>query len=105
MKQKKSCMNCIKGTVVTVNNDILCREKGIVSPDYACRKHRALPDAKSFKERNYKCIDCENFILNIKCVDGESHIGLCQLFSVREYDGKEKNACSKFVKGSIQIVS
>lgn len=104
MKQGKSCMNCIKGTVVSVNNDVLCREKGIVSPDYTCRRHRSIPDAKTFKEKNYKCSECENFIINTKA-DGEALIGLCQLFSVREFDGKEKNACSKFVKNAIQYVS
>lgn len=105
MKQKKSCSSCIKGTVVSVNNDILCREKGIVSPDYVCRKHRSIPEAKSFKEMNYKCSECENFILNSKSKESGTTIGLCQLFSVREFDGREKNACSKFVKNSVQYVS
>jgi hypothetical protein len=104
MKQKKSCSNCIKGAAVSVNNDILCREKGIVSHDYVCRKHRFIPEAKSFKEMNYKCIDCENFIINNKNSESSS-VGLCQLFSVREFNGEQKNACSKFVKKSVSHVS
>ncbi|HHW48722.1 MAG TPA: hypothetical protein GXX14_08925 [Clostridiaceae bacterium] len=105
MKQKKSCSNCIKGSAVLVNNDILCREKGIVSQDYVCRKHRFNPEPKSFKEMNYKCIDCSNFIANNKDNETEPSNGLCQLFSVREFNGREKSACSKFVKKPISIVS
>ena len=105
MKQKKSCSNCIKGAAVLVNNDILGREKGIVSQDYVCRKHRFNPEQKSFKEMNYKCIDCLNFITNSKDNGTQLPIGLCQLFSVREFNGKEKNACSKFVKKPVSQVS
>jgi len=98
MKVKKSCSNCIKGTSIPVNNDFFCREKGIVSPDYVCSRHRFMPEPKSFKEMNYKCIDCQYFMLNTAAADGFSSIGLCQLFSVRQYDGEQKNACSKFAK-------
>lgn len=103
MKQKKSCSNCIKGRPIPVNNDIFCREKGIVSPDYVCTKHRYQPDPKSFKELNYKCVHCENFIVRSK--NSSYTLGLCRLFSVREFKGEEKNACSKFVKRSEVIVS
>ena len=107
MKLRKSCSNCIKGVAVLVNNDIFCREKGIVSQDYVCRKHKFNPDAKSFKEMNYKCIDCENFITSAgdKYSGPPSSIGLCQLFSVREFDGRQKNACSKFVRNPALHVS
>jgi hypothetical protein len=105
MKQKKSCSNCIKGTPLPINNDVFCREKGIVSPDYSCFKHRFMPEPKSFKEMNYKCIDCQNFIVNIRLSDISRSIGLCQLFSVRQFDGQHKNACSKFVKKSALEVS
>lgn len=98
MKQKKTCANCIKGTPMPVNNDILCREKGVVSPDYVCSRHRFMPEAKSFKELNYKCIDCENFIINIRSSDGAKTSGFCQLFSYRQFNGEEKSACSKFSK-------
>jgi len=105
IKIKKSCSNCIKGLKISVNNDILCREKGAVSPDYVCSGHRWLPERKSFKDQNYKCIDCENFILNTKSADPSFPIGLCRLFSVRQFNGSQKNACSKFVKKAESNVS
>lgn len=104
MSQKKSCSNCIKGTAISVNNDILCREQGAVSPDFVCSKHRFAPSTKSPKERNFKCINCENFIISINS-QPDSSMGLCQLFSVRQFDGTQKNACSKFIKRSEQVVS
>ena len=100
MIQKKCCANCIRGIPVPVNNDILCREKGIVSRDYVCAKHRSTPGPKSFREMNYKCIHCENFIVNTKSSNSTAAVGLCRLFSVRQYVGEEKNACSKFIKRS-----
>ncbi len=105
MKQKRSCRNCIRGTAITVNNDILCKDKGAVSPDYVCSKHRFIPEPKSYKEMNLKCIDCENFIVSGSAAKGARALGLCQLFSVRQFDGKEKNACSKFVKKTVSEVS
>lgn len=98
MKLKKTCSNCLKGTAIAVNNDILCRDKGVVSPDYVCSGHRFIPETKSFKDMNYRCIDCENFIISSKSSEQESAIGLCQLFSVRQFNGEEKSACSKFAK-------
>ena len=102
-KQKKSCSNCIKGTCITVNNDILCREKGAVSPDYVCSKHRSAPVNKSGKDLGNKCIHCEHFIVNEE--DQNTTIGLCQMFSVRQFDGTSKKACSKFTKKSQLEVS
>lgn len=95
MKEKKNCSNCIKGTVISVNRDILCRENGVVAPNYLCGRHRPAPPTKSPRDSNYKCIDCENFILDMNGAR-DSAIGLCQLFSVRQFDGNQKNACSKF---------
>lgn len=103
--QKRSCANCVRGSAIVVNNDILCREKGIVSPDYVCSKHRFLPEAKSYKEMDYKCIDCENFIINNFKGDNKKEIGVCQLFSVREFNGTQKNSCSKFVRRVDAIIS
>lgn len=105
MKPKKSCSNCIKGTSISINSDILCRDKGIVSPDYVCIKHRFMPESKSNKASGYKCIDCVNFITESLSPDNTSTIGLCRLFSVRTFDGTQKNACSKFVRDSSQEVS
>ena len=98
MVQKKSCSNCIRGKAVRVNSDIFCREKGIVSKDYVCIKHSSAPASKAFKEMNLKCIHCENFIIKGNGPDSSSTMGLCRLFSVRQYDGENKNACSKFIK-------
>lgn len=100
--QVRICANCVKGSAVTVNNDILCCINGIVSPDYSCGKHRFSPEINSYKTKSKKCIDCKFFIINYeKDVDGIHEIGLCQLFSVREFNGSEKNACSKFVQKSV----
>lgn len=96
MKRERSCKNCIKGTLISVNGDILCSIKGAVSPDYVCSKHRFMPDVQLSKEVKNKCIDCEFFILASDTESEERCIGLCQLFTVRQYNGMEKNACSKF---------
>jgi len=103
MKQKKSCGNCIKATSIPVNNDLLCREKGAVSPDYVCKRHRFAPAPKVATYVKNKCINCENFILNTASTNTTT--GLCQLFSVRQFDGAEKNACSKFAPRSESEVS
>ncbi len=105
LAQKRTCSNCIRGTAITVNGDILCRDKGAVAPNYTCIKHKYAPLSKLSKENNFKCINCENFILQISSSKESRSIGLCQLFSVRQYDGKERNACSKFVKRSELEVS
>lgn len=105
MKSKKSCSNCIKGTSLPINSDILCRIHGIVSPDYVCMRHKFMPESKSPKNTLNKCIDCENFIVEVFNPEGASTIGLCQLFSVRQFDGCLKNACSKFVRKNEQEVS
>lgn len=103
MKLKKSCSNCLKGKPVGINNDIFCREKGIVSPDFCCSRHRFLPETKPAKEQKYMCIDCANFTV----VAGKSNKneGVCELFRVRPFDGCQKSACSKFVKNvKIEVV-
>lgn len=104
-KQKKTCANCLKGTTILINNDILCRDNGVVSPDFVCSKHHLLPAAvKASSESNNKCADCVNFILG-KNSEKASPIGLCRLFSVRQFNGSEKKACSKFEKRSELEVS
>ena len=104
MKPKRSCSNCIKGTSISINNDILCREKGVVSQDYVCLRHRFMPEPRNIKGEN-KCIDCEYFIVEVYNPSGVSSFGLCQLLTYRQYDGSKKNACSKFIKKSGQEVS
>lgn len=100
LRHKKACSNCIKGTAITVNSDILCRDKGAVSSDYVCSKHRFSPLPLSSSPISFKCIDCENFIHEFNDDIDMPVIGLCQLFSVRHFDGKQKSACSKFIKKS-----
>jgi len=104
-KKTRSCSNCLKGTAITINNDILCIEKGVVSQDYVCSKHRFIPEFNSLKRRINTCLDCENFIVYDTSKIEEKAYGICQLFTVRKYDGKQKNACSKFVKRSKREVS
>jgi len=96
LKHERSCKNCIKGTLISVNGDILCSIKGAVSPDYVCSKHRFMPDVQLSREVKNKCIDCEFFILMSDTENENGYIGSCQLFTVRQYNGMEKNACSKF---------
>ncbi len=104
-KRTRTCSNCLKGTAITINNDILCIEKGVVSSDYVCAKHRFLPEFKSIKRRINTCLDCENFIVFDTTHIEERAFGICQLFTVRKYDGRMKSGCSKFVKRSKLEVS
>ena len=93
----KNCNSCIIGRSIAINNNILCKYKGIVSYDYSCSKYK-----KSSTHQNtiniYKCYDCQFFNLKEVETDKFDRIGLCQLFSVRYYDGNSKKACSKFTK-------
>ena len=98
MKPIKSCVNCIKGTSIGVNADILCREKGAVSPGYICFRYRSMPEQKSLKELNYKCASCDYFNLTQSNQDEATATGYCQMFSMRQYNGKDRAACSKFAK-------
>lgn len=94
---KRSCANCVKGTAISLTTDILCREKGVVSPDFNCSGHRFAPITKE-TSNTPKCIDCQFFIIKNK----DSSLGVCKLFSVRQTDGSIKNACSKFDKKKIK---
>jgi hypothetical protein len=96
MKPEKSCRNCIKGTRIHVNDDILCPSKGVVSPNYVCGRHKYISDSEPAHYKKYKCINCEYFSTKSDGKKIHSSIGLCRLFSVRYFDGRGKNACSKF---------
>lgn len=93
---KKACKNCLKGMRLGFNNDVLCREKGIVSADYYCPFHRffILDDFK--KLEFFRCSDCEFFIFHPH--ESISAYGVCDMFSVRKCDGSARKACSKFVR-------
>ena len=97
MKENKHCFNCLKGKVITINGDILCHGKGPVSPNYLCSKH-VLSDQYVSRKVEFKCINCENFLIDYENGDESCTIGLCQMFSVRTFDGAKKKACSKYVK-------
>jgi len=97
MKYLKSCRNCLRGKPISFTGDILCKFKGVVSADFVCMRHKYIPELRSYKELNYKCIDCTNFCIKQDSYDNNSSIGLCKLFSVRLYDGIGKKACSKFM--------
>jgi len=105
VKQNKSCRTCLKGIPLSINDDILCYKKGVVSSDYVCSKYKPNYFAKQTRQDGNKCIDCINFILDDQISGQSSTIGLCQLFSVRTFDGTRKNACSKFVKKEQREVS
>jgi hypothetical protein len=96
MKRNKSCSNCSIGTTNNFNKDILCRFKGVVSRDYICPKYRAMAQTGKRLSSNNRCIDCEFFILDSSGSDTLINIGYCQLFTVRQFNGESKNACSKF---------
>lgn len=98
MKQKRSCSNCIKNVAISVNTDLLCRINGAVSPDYVCSKHKFAPEPRTYKEMNYKCADCEFFTKSADAPQDMPEYGLCRMFSVRQYNGSQRSACSKFTK-------
>jgi hypothetical protein len=93
---KKSCKNCLKGKRLGFNNDVLCREKGIVSADYYCPSHRFFIMDEIKKTESLRCSECQFFVFH-------SHVsipayGVCDMFSVRKCDGSTRKACSKFVR-------
>ena len=94
--EKKSCKNCMKGKRIGITNDILCREKGIVSEDYCCSSHRRFIMDDFIKLDFYRCCDCEFFIFHPH--EHISAYGVCGMFSVRKSDGSVRKACSKFVR-------
>ena len=96
VKSEKTCKNCIKGIRIHVNNDILCPLKGAVSPGYVCGRHKHISDSEPVFYKKNKCVHCANFLVNRDKENTYSTIGRCSLFSVRYFDGSQKNACSKF---------
>jgi len=92
----RCCKNCIKGIHVGIRNEILCREKGIVSPNYSCSRFMAFELDTLQKHLGYRCCDCIHFTFSPD--SRNSNYGVCSMFSVRQVDGSEKKACSKFKK-------
>jgi len=97
-KQVKKCSNCIKGTAISVNGDILCREKGAVAPDFVCLGHKFNPNLCKENPTRNLCIDCKYFDVSNYVLSDTPSMGICKRYLVRPFDGKTKKSCSKFVK-------
>jgi hypothetical protein len=100
MLQAKCCKNCIRGIPVGLNNEILCREKGIVTANYSCPRFMAFELDSLQRQLDYRCSDCAHFILAPD--SHNSNYGVCGMFSVRKCDGSKRKACSKFIKKNIR---
>ncbi len=100
MGRKKSpdkiCKNCIRGIPISIRNEILCREKGVVSPSYCCNRFMAFDMESLQRQMDYRCSDCLYFAFMPDFHN--SNYGVCSMFSVRKCDGSMKRACSKFMK-------
>ncbi len=105
MKQAKSCSNCARGIRMSINKDILCRVKGVVSRDFLCAKHLKMTEARLSPESRPKCIECEFFITPVNETGIDPVKGYCQLFTVRYFNGETKGACSKFCRKTERIIS
>jgi len=92
----KCCGNCIKGIPVGISNEILCREKGVVSSDYGCPGFLSFDFYPLKRQLDYRCSDCVyfNFTPNLH----NPNYGGCSLYSLRQCDGSERKACSRFEK-------
>lgn len=95
IKQVKSCNNCERGLPLNLTKDILCKYRGVVTPDYVCMKYKNASDLSS-SQINYSCIHCEYFLVQLDTPN--ENFGKCKLFSAREFDGTTRNVCSKFSK-------
>jgi len=96
MKQSKCCSNCERGIPLYLTKDILCKYRGVVTADYVCFKYKNSTDKSSNQQVLYRCTHCEYFLVQLDSPN--QNVGKCKLFSVREYDGSTRNACSKFSK-------
>jgi hypothetical protein len=101
---KKNCGNCLRGTKINVNQDVLCVLNGAVSYDYVCSKHRFSPVSSKANKQSLKCSDCCHFI-HISHEENGDEIGYCHMFTVRHYNGSLKKVCSKFSKKDQREVS
>ncbi|MBP7176216.1 MAG: hypothetical protein KBA53_08390 [Thermoclostridium sp.] len=92
----RSCTNCIRGVAIGIRNEILCREKGVVSPSYSCNRFMAFDKDWLKRPISNRCSDCLHFTFTPDAHN--SSYGVCSMFSVRKCDGSQKKACSKFTK-------
>lgn len=96
MKLKKTCKNCVYAIKIVVNNDLLCLRKGAVSPAYSCGRHKMISFAEPEIYKKNNCAECAHYLLKTGVSVNDMHSGVCRLFSVRYFDGRKRNACSKF---------
>lgn len=96
MKRTKCCNNCVRGTSLHLTKDILCKYRGVVTPDYVCFRYKGSAGAVAGAELQlvFKCTHCEYFLVQLDSPD--QNVGKCKLFSARDYNGNTRNACSKF---------
>jgi len=102
-ERSKCCKNCIKGMPVGVNNEVLCRDKGIVSYDFYCSRFLSFDFDLLQRQMKYHCSDCAFFTVASAAHNHNHNYGLCSMFSVRKYDGSQKKACSKFTSKKQRI--
>lgn len=113
MKRSGNCSNCARGTSLMVNPDILCSIHGVVSRNYRCSRYVRkvaqwsveAPRADYDIQWRDRCIECEFFIVQPSESEYDSSIGCCKLFTVRQFDGSAKNACSKFSRKPARNIS
>ncbi|MDF2987655.1 MAG: hypothetical protein K0R50_3165 [Eubacterium sp.] len=103
MKRTKCCSNCERGTPLHLTKDILCKYNGVVTPDYVCFKYKGSAGLSVDQQSSFKCVHCEYFLVQLDSPNQD--IGKCKLFSARDYDGRKRNACSKFSKKILIEVS
>lgn len=103
MKPVKCCNNCKRGTPINLTRNVLCRYRGIVTPDYVCFKYKSVTDSSEGKQTEYKCVHCDYFMVELD--KPNQNIGMCKLFSAREFDGTTRTSCSKFSKKLLIEVS
>ena len=92
VSQQKYCGNCANGIDIEITGDVLCNKKGVVERGYVCFKHKRDED----RPKGLKCLSCSSFIVDKKSENPD--IGHCKLFTVRKFNGLEKNVCSRFAK-------
>jgi hypothetical protein len=115
MKRSGNCGSCARGVKINVNGDILCRIHGAVSRDYRCSRYirkvaawsSGASSAQYSSESDHmdRCIDCEYFVLSCSDREYDPAVGYCELFTVRQYNGMSKKACSRFRKKDQKNIS
>jgi hypothetical protein len=102
--KKKICANCKYNCNYIVDGNVLCKFNGPVTPEYVCPKFVISPAGEwgnmIIVKGNKKCKDCVHFqYIPMQATGSDAEIvdtwGTCSIYTVREYDGAVKNACSR----------